>query len=177
MPRIPYQPANVSEPAAIVDAIRARRGGELYNLDRMLLASPPFAEGWNSFLGKVRNELQIAPKLRELAICVIAVVNDADYEYHHHLPEFIAAGGSDAQVAALPSLKAVGADVSMFDASERAVIALAREMTVNVTVGDAAFDAVREALPNARHVVEIVGVIAAYNMVSRFLVTLGVEPE
>jgi alkylhydroperoxidase family enzyme len=32
-------------------------------------------------------------------------------------------------------------------------------------------------LPDDRHVVEIVGVIATYNMVSRFLVALGVEPE
>ena len=38
-------------------------------------------------------------------------------------------------------------------------------------------DAARRALGSDRHLVEIVGVIAAYNMVSRFLVALGVEPE
>jgi hypothetical protein len=35
----------------------------------------------------------------------------------------------------------------------------------------------RAALPDDRHVVDIVGVVATYNMVSRFLVALGVEPE
>jgi len=36
---------------------------------------------------------------------------------------------------------------------------------------------IRAALPEDRHVVEIVAVIATNNMVSRFLVVLGVEPE
>jgi len=44
-------------------------------------------------------------------------------------------------------------------------------------VGSATTQAARTALANDRHLVEIVGVIAAYNMVSRFLVALGVEPE
>ena len=177
MARLPYQPSDISEPAPIVDAIRARRGGGLLNLDRMLLHSPPFAAGWNTFLGNVRRELDISPKLSELAICLVAIINRADYEYTHHLPGFIAAGGSDDQVTALPSLVNNDADVSMFDASERAVIGLTREMTINAQASDATFAAVRKVLPKPQHVVEIVGVIAAYNMVSRFLLALGVEPE
>ena len=37
---IPYQPQDITEPKEIVDAVRARRGGTLMNLDRMLLNSP-----------------------------------------------------------------------------------------------------------------------------------------
>ena len=47
MPRIPYLPADIAEPAELVAAIRKRRGGELINLDRLLLYSPPVAAGWN----------------------------------------------------------------------------------------------------------------------------------
>ena len=65
----------------------------------------------------------------------------------------------------------------MFDAAERAVLALAVEMTQNVEVSPATMASIRAALPEDRHVVEIVAVIATYNMVSRFLVALGVEPE
>jgi alkylhydroperoxidase family enzyme len=36
---------------------------------------------------------------------------------------------------------------------------------------------VRAVLPEPRQQVELVGTIAAYNMVSRFLVALNVEPE
>jgi alkylhydroperoxidase family enzyme len=98
MPRIPYQPADLAEPKEIVSAIRTRRGGELLNLDRMLLHSPAFAKGWNAFLGQVRTGLELSPKLRELAMCVVAVLNGAEYEFLHHAPEFIKAGGTVEQV-------------------------------------------------------------------------------
>ena len=65
----------------------------------------------------------------------------------------------------------------MFDSIERAAILLTIEMTRKVEVSDATFAAVRATLPNEQQVVELVGVIATYNMVSRFLVALGVEPE
>ncbi len=177
MARIPYQPTDLVEPADIVAAVRARRGGTLLNLDRMLLHSPPFANGWNAFLREVRTGLTLSPKLRELAMCVVAVLNGAEYEFLHHAPEFIKAGGSEAQVAALRSPEAAAADPALFDATERAALRLTLEMTRNVRVSDATFDSVREALPDARAVTELVGVIATYNMVSRFLVALEVEPE
>ncbi|NCZ59114.1 MAG: carboxymuconolactone decarboxylase family protein, partial [Betaproteobacteria bacterium] len=86
MPYIPYLPEDLAEPAAVVDAIRKRRGGDLLHLDRMLLHSPPFAQGWNLFLGAVRNDLSLSPKLRELAMCAVAVLNRADYEFVQHAP-------------------------------------------------------------------------------------------
>ena len=39
------------------------------------------------------------------------------------------------------------------------------------------FTAVRALLGSEQQLVELIGVIATYNMVSRFLVALGVEPE
>ena len=177
MPRIPYKPSDIAEPKDIVDAIRARRGGNLLNLDRMLLQSPPFAKGWNVFLGEVRCGLELAPRLRELAICVVAMLNGAEYEFHHHAPEFMRAGGTAEQVKALRWIDQPARDLSMFEAAERAAIQLTIEMTRNVQVTDATFAAVRAVLQNEQHVVELIGVIATYNMVSRFLVALGVEPE
>jgi alkylhydroperoxidase family enzyme len=64
-----------------------------------------------------------------------------------------------------------------FDATERAVLQLALEMTRHVRVSDATFEGVRAALGDERQVVELVGVIATYNMVSRFLVALDIDLE
>lgn len=177
MPRIPYQPVDLDEPKGIVDAIRQRRGGTLLNLDRMLLNSPAFAQGWNAFLREVRTGLQLSPKLRELAMCVVAVLNGAEYEFHHHAPVFIEAGGSDAQVQALRTPDSAAQDTVLFNEEERAAIQLTLEMTRNVAVNDATFLRVRTALQSDQLTTELVGVIATYNMVSRFLVALGVEPE
>lgn len=176
MSRIPYQPADLAQPADIVDAIRNRRGGHLLNLDRMLLHSPPFAKGWNAFLGEVRSSLVLPPKIRELAMCLVAVLNGAEYEFHHHAPEFIRAGGSPAQVEALREPD-TARHSPLFDAAEQAIIHLTIDMTRQVTVSDETFSEVRTNLHNDRFVVELVGVIATYNMVSRFLVALGIEPE
>ena len=54
MPRLPYLDDDQVGPADLVAAVRKRRGGELLALDRMLLYSPPLAEGWNEMLGRVR---------------------------------------------------------------------------------------------------------------------------
>ena len=177
MAAVPYQPKDLAEPHELVAAIRSRRGGTLLNLDRMLLHSPPLAQGWNGYLRAVRTKLTVSPKLRELAICVVALLNHADYEYHHHAPEFLREGGTAAQLDSLGHAADANLDLTVFDAAERAVLALAVEMTRNVEVSATTMAAVRTTLPDDRHVVEIVAVIATYNMVSRFLVALGVEPE
>jgi alkylhydroperoxidase family enzyme len=177
MPNLPYVPADVTEPREIVDALRARRGGHLLNLDRMLLHSPPVAMGWNRMMGAVRGELALSPRLKELAMCVVAVLNDAEYEWGHHAPLFLQAGGTAAQLAAMREPLAAARDEALFDAAERAALALTVEMTRQVRVEDTTFAAVRAALPDDRQAFELVTVIAAYNMVSRVLVALGVEPE
>jgi alkylhydroperoxidase family enzyme len=177
MPRLPYLPADLREPEAIVAPIRARRGGQLLHLDRMLLHSPPFARGWNAFLGEVRTGLALSARLRELAMCVVAVVNRAEYEFHHHAPEFLKAGGSAAQVAALRDPERAVRNIELFNAAQRATIRLDVDMTREIEVSPQDFEAVKAQLPGPQEVVELIGVIAAYNMVSRFLVALGIEPE
>jgi alkylhydroperoxidase family enzyme len=177
MPRLPYKPQDAAGPDEIVAPIRARRGGTLLHLDRQLLYSPPLALGWNHLMGAVRTGLDLPARLREIAICVVATVNRAPYEFHHHAPVLLAAGGTPEQVAALADVDAALGRADLFDAAERATIRLAIEMTRTVAVEDATFDAARDALGEDRRLVELVGTIASYNMVSRVIVALGIEPE
>ena len=177
MPVVPYLPEDILEPQELVTAIRARRGGTLLNLDRMLLHSPAFATGWNSFLGAVRNSLSVPGKLRELAICAVAVLNGAEYEFIQHAPEFIKAGGREAQLSELKRLGACYPDASEFDEQELAVINLSIEITRAIQVSHTTMQTIKSSLDNDQQLVELVGVIATYNMVSRYLVALGIEPE
>jgi alkylhydroperoxidase family enzyme len=177
MARIPFLPLDLKEPKALVDAVRARRGGQLLELDRLLLYSPPLTEGWNFHLNQVRTRLSLDAKLRELAMCVVAVVNKAEYEFKAHLPLFVKAGGTEEQGHALRNLEAAMKNTKLFDALERAVIGITYEMTKNVSVSDATFAAAREALGSDQLLVELVGVVATYNMVSRFLVAFELHPS
>lgn len=169
---IPYVTDDKAGPPELVQAIRSRRaGGRLLNLDRMLLHSPNYAKGWNGLLGAIRGQLALPGKLRELAILAIAVLNKAEYEWFQHEPEFLKAGGTPQQLAALRKL-----DPSAFDATERAALELTVEMTRDVQPKKTTLDAVRKLLPDDQ-VVELAGTIAAYNMVSRFLLATGIEAE
>jgi len=178
MPRIPYLDDTISEPYDLVNAIRKRRGGNLLHLDRQLLHSPAFAKGWNAMFGSIRNELALSPKLRELAMCAVATLNGAEYELHQHGPEFIKSGGTQDQLNALLDPKHAITQTNLFNSTEIAALQLTIEMTRNVQVSTQTFENMVKRLDgNHQHVIELIGVIAGYNMVSRFLVALDIQPE
>jgi alkylhydroperoxidase family enzyme len=175
---IPYKPDDDrAGPKELVDAIRARRaGGKLLNLDRILLHSPAFAKGWNGMFGAIRGQLALPAKLREITIMAIGTLNQADYEWVQHEKEFVAAGGTKDQLAALKNVSAAIKNDKLFTEPERATLALTDEMTRTIKVSDATMQRIRKALPDDQ-VVELIGTIAGYNMVSRFVVAAGIELE
>jgi alkylhydroperoxidase family enzyme len=179
--RIPdWTPEAKPQPAELVDAILERRGGALLNLDRALLWSEPLARGWNVYLKNVRTGLATSRKLRELGICTVALITGAHYEYHHHAPDFLAAGGSQAELDALNRFVDTGAQATPGGAAlgvdEALVVEYAASMTRDVKVPDALFDRMRARFDTTQ-VVELTAAIATYNMVARFLLALGVTPE
>ena len=179
--RIPdWTPEQKPQPADLVEAILARRGGALINLDKALLWSEPVARGWNVYLKAVRTGLPTSRKLRELGICTVALLTGADYEYHHHAPDFLAAGGSAAELAALRAwvqsdARAVPASADLGEV-ETLIIQYAAQMTLDVKVSDAVFHAMRSHFDTTQ-IVEITSAIATYNMVARVLVALQISPE
>jgi alkylhydroperoxidase family enzyme len=171
---IPYLTDEQAQPKDLVQTIQSRRpGGKLLNLDRVLLHSPNFAKGWNSMFAAIRNQLSLPGNLREIAIMAIAVLNKSDYEWIQHEPEFLKAGGTKEQLAAIKKLKA---DPKLFKPEELAAFQLTVEMTRDVKPKQATIDKVRKLLPDSQ-VVELIGTISGYNMVSRFLLATGVEAE
>ena len=171
----PWTPALAPRDIELVAAIEARRGGALLNLDRMLLWSEPLARGWNVYLRALRQELSLSPFVRELAICVVARLTGAEYEFHHHAPELKEAGATDAQLASLGDPDAAATSV-LFDDLQRAVIRFAIASTRDVRIPDAVFDSLNQHL-SPQEMVELTAVTAAYNMVARLLVALQVQPE
>jgi alkylhydroperoxidase family enzyme len=179
--RIPaWTPEQKSQPQDLIDAILARRGGEFINLDRALLWSEPVASGWNVYLKNVRTGLPTSRKLCELGICTVALLTGATYEYHHHAPDFLKAGGTQAELEALNRVVQGDARQAVTDAAlsdtERLVVQYAAQMTRDVKVEDALFAAL-QARFTTTELVELTTAIATYNMVARFLVALQITPE
>jgi 4-carboxymuconolactone decarboxylase len=161
-------PGERKELAEIEERILAERG-RISTLYRVLLNSPPVAEGWERMLTAIRNRTLVPAGLRELIILRVAVLNGAGFEYDAHVPHAQRAGVADEKIAAIRQ----AAIAPEFAPDERLVLELADAMTREVKVPSMLMDRL-QAVFDERLTVEIVATVAAYNMVSRFLVALNV---
>jgi alkylhydroperoxidase family enzyme len=175
--RIPYAVECIPGADELIASIKARRGGRLLKIDRLLLHSPSFASGWNALLGNVINNLSLSPKLSQLLMCAVGEINKADYELFSHRGSFLAAGGSQGQLDALADVREAARRTDLFDETERASLQVLLEMTRDVAVSASSFEALRQVLKDDKTLVEIIGTIAAYNMVSRFVVALDLKVD
>jgi alkylhydroperoxidase family enzyme len=163
--RIPYipnpPPTSSREEEAIVAAIAARRHPRpIQPLDLALLHSPHVAAGWNTFVGAIRTKTLLADDLRELAICRIAVVNRAWYEWMHHAPLAVNSGVTS------ESMNEILKEASLlrserphgFTEKQWAVCVVADEMTRNVQVADETFTWLK-GLISHQEVVEVVATV------------------
>ena len=132
---IPLLPANTSQPEQLVASILKRRGeGGLLKLDRMLLHSAPLCEAWDFFFSKVRGALSLSPRIKELIMCVVAVMNGAHYQYEHHAPLYEAEGATPDQSQALELIEKPNFNRQLFSEEEIDFIELARAMTRDIVV-------------------------------------------
>jgi hypothetical protein len=136
----------------------------------MLLHSVPLCEGWDFFFGKVRGGLSLSPRIKELIMCVVAILNGANYQYEHHAPLYVAEGATVEQAKALEDIDKSTFAEHLFSAEEQDIIALARTMTRDIVVPAALKQRMMQR-HGVQAVVEAIAVAASYNMVSRFLVS------
>lgn len=168
--RIPLVvPGTRPELAEVEQRIIAERG-RVSLLYQALLNSGPIASGWERMLTAVRNQTSIPGDVRELVILRIAILNGAQFEFDAHAPIARREGVSEAKIEAVKQL--VLSDV--FEPREALTLELTDAMTKNITVPDALF-ARLETDYDTKGLVEIVATVAAYNMVSRFLVALNIS--
>lgn len=166
----PWQDADPA-PSALLAGIQARRpDGELIGIDRVLLRSFPLAEGWNELLRRVRADFSLDLQYLELIMLRVAVLNRASFEWNVHYPVYLQAGGTEPKAQALRQAEVSGD----FSDIERALIALTDQSTCGVQVEEYVIDTLK-ALVGEACTVEAVATVAAYNMVSRFLVALGID--
>lgn len=168
MPRLNYPDENAAENVELATRIKAERGGAVPNLYRMLLLSPPVAEGWLGFLTAVRQKSTLPPRDLELAVMRVAALNGSSYEFDAHVRFGLAAGLHQQQTDALRNLNDTG-----FEERDLAILHYCDAMTRSVAVPREVFDAVRQHFDD-RQMVELTAAIGAYNLVTRFLEALEV---
>jgi 4-carboxymuconolactone decarboxylase len=158
-------------PEELLLAMKGRRpNGELIGIDRVLLKSFPLATGWNELLRRVRAEFSLKLEYRELIMLRVAVLNDAQFEWNVHHPAYLDAGGSQQKAEAI---KGPEVDAAVFSDEELTLLRLADQSTSEVKVDAEVIEKLKRFFGESQ-TVEAVATVAAYNMVSRFLVALSV---
>jgi 4-carboxymuconolactone decarboxylase len=162
------------ELAPAIARIRAERRGKLIPVYGLLLHSPDVAEAWMAFINTVRWKIELSARLREIVILRVAVMNHATYVIDVHRKHFAASDGLDA--VACDALLQDTVDPAPFTPTELAVIAFVNALSRNAQVSDVLFDRLRPDFTE-RQLVELSVLIGAYNMHTRVINALQIDPE
>jgi alkylhydroperoxidase family enzyme len=164
------------ELAELIATLRGARRGRLLNLYRLLLYSPDVARTWLEHVSAVRWKTELDGALRELAIIRVGYLNHAEYVISQHVPTLAEAEGLSREQTDALADDTWRQDSSLFTQAERAALAYTDAMTRQVEVPDAVADALTPHF-SARQIVELTVLIATYNMHTRVLRALEVDPE
>jgi 4-carboxymuconolactone decarboxylase len=168
MARLPYPdpdqaPDRVREALAAVPPL---------NIFRMLAHAETAFRPFLRFGGAILGELQLDPRLRELAILQVAAQSGADYEWVQHAAIALAVGVTEEQIEAVRG-GAIEQARSLSEI-ERAVLRFTAEVIANPRVSDETFAAVRRGL-SSREIVELLLTVGEYLMLARVMTTLELE--
>jgi alkylhydroperoxidase family enzyme len=183
--RLPYAPTSPSESAPtythdIYQGIALRRHPRpLIPLDLTLLHSPAVAAGYNAFVGAIRTATIIPAAILELAVCRVAVLTNAVWEWEAHSKLAVKAGVSRQVLEQLLNLdKGKLKSWENVDDLQEAVLRYVDAVTTTVDVDDWTWQRLQQAFEHKswqeRELVELTVAIAGYNAVSRILVPLDV---
>jgi alkylhydroperoxidase family enzyme len=165
MPRIqPVDPAAAPEP--VREALARLPDLNIFKtLAHAETAFRPFLR----FGGAILGQLELDPKLRELAILQVARDAEAEYEWVQHAAIARTVGVPDEQIGAVER-----GELDTLEEPERAVLELAAAIVAGPRVPDELFDRVRAHLDD-RRIVELLLTVGDYLMLARVMTVLEIE--
>jgi AhpD family alkylhydroperoxidase len=174
MARVPYLSRENATPGseAVWQRVETERKVPTANIFRALAHAPALLGAFLSYANALRDESELDPKLRELAILAVGHATGAEYEIAHHQSHASKAGATPQQIADVADFESSAA----FSDAELAVMRLARESTLLVDVSDQRWAEARAHL-SAKQMVELCLTIAWYNSGVRIMGLLGIELE
>jgi alkylhydroperoxidase family enzyme len=161
------------ELSEVIAKIKGARGGRLINIYRLMLHSPVLATAWFDLNQAVRYGTEIDGQSRELAVIRVAILSEVEYVVRAHGPAYaLKEGLTPEQVTVIANWQSS----KLFSNQQRALLAYTDAMTRDISVADEVFAEIRKHF-SERQVVELTMLIGAYNMLTRFLKALQVDPE
>jgi 4-carboxymuconolactone decarboxylase len=174
MARVPLiEEAEHPELTESIVKIKGARGGRLINIYRLMLHSPALANAWFDLNQAVRYGTEIDGQSRELAVIRVAILNDVEYVQRAHGPAYaLKEGLTPEQVDAIADWQ----PAPLFSTAQRALLGYTDAMTRQIDVPNGVFNELKKHF-SERQIVELTMLIGAYNMLTRFLKALKIDPE
>ena len=170
MARLPYvDPAEA--PPAVRDALERLPP---LNIFRTLAHAESAFRPYLRFGAAILGELELDPKLRELAILQVARISEAEYEWVQHVAIGRHVGVTDEQIEAIEASTHTTAEC--FDETERAVLAFTAEVVRGPHLADETYAAVAERL-SPREIVELLLTAGSYLMLARVMTVLEIDVD
>ena len=141
------------------------------NLFRMLAHVGTTGKRVLSLGNALLSQLELQPKLRELAILQVAHEAGADYEWVQHVPLARSAGVTQEQIEAIEQGSMPD---SLFTGQERQVLIFSKEVYRGSTISDEDFAAMTQAF-TSREIVELLLTTGYYTMLARFMTVLEID--
>ncbi|WP_328785275.1 carboxymuconolactone decarboxylase family protein [Streptomyces canus] len=173
MARVPYLRREDADEAnkPLYDRLEAERKVPTANIFLALAGAPEQLDGFLTYANSLR-AADLSPKLRELAILTVGYATRSAYEVAHHQSHGLKAGLTGEQLAAVADFESS----ELFDATEKAVMRLAKESTLHVDVSEETWRAAADHLTD-RQMVELSLSIAWYNSGVRIMGLLDIDLE
>lgn len=141
------------------------------NIFRMLAQADSAFVPYLGFAGVLLAQLELDPKLRELAILLVATRTGAEYEWVQHVGISKTLGIRDEQISAV---ERGDLQAACLDADAQVILCFASEVLELPRVSDATFAAANDRF-SPRQIVELLLVIGSYHMLARLMTTLDID--
>jgi 4-carboxymuconolactone decarboxylase len=167
MAQIPYVDPKAASPR-VAEALEALPP---LNIFKMLANADSAVIPYLRFGGILLSELELDPKLRELAILLVASHTGAEYEWIQHAGISRALGINDEQISAVERGEL---DADCLDADARVLLRFASEVLDGPRADPQTFAELDAKFP-PRQIVELLLVIGNYQMLARIMTALDIE--
>ena len=148
------------------------RDGSVFNVFTTLANHPKFMEAWNPFGLYILRQQTLPPREREILILRIGWLCRAEYEFGRHRIVGKQVGLTDEEIDRIPEgLKAAG--WNDFDAT---LIRATDELYYDAFISDTTWNALAKRY-NQQQLVDLVGTVGQYSLVSMLLNSFGVQLE
>lgn len=167
MARLPYVDPQTASPSVreALDAIPP------LNIFRMLAQADSVFIPYLGFAGTLLAQLDLDPKLRELAILLVAAHTGAEYEWVQHVSISRTLGIDDAQISAV---QRGDLQAACLDPDARVLLRFVSEVLERPRADDSTFAALSDRFP-PRQIVELLLVIGSYHTLARLITTLDID--